>query len=330
MIRRLFTRVLLVCLLAMIAFAGWFAWFAYTPIPLPTAPFDFSIKHGSSLKNSARQISASGLPMSAWQFEWMARLLGKGRDLKAGNYQLTEAITPLDLLTKLRLGDALQSEITFIEGHTFAQMRKILAAHGGLKPDSAQLPDQAVLKLVGAKEPHPEGLFFPDTYVFSGGMSDVSLLKRAYQTMQTNLAKVWEKRAPDLPYATPYEALIMASIVEKETGKAEERPRIAAVFVNRLKHGMKLQTDPTVIYGLGDRFDGNIHKRDLTADTPYNTYTRAGLPPTPIAMPGLAAIEAALRPDTTNDLYFVAKGDGSHYFSKSLEEHNRAVAKYQR
>ena len=209
-------------------------------------------------------------------------------------------------------------------------MRKILAGYGGLKQDSAQLNDEAILKLVGAKETYPEGLFFPDTYVFSGGISDVALLKRAYLTMQNNLARAWEKRAPDLPYATPYEALIMASIVEKETGKAEERPRIAAVFINRLKRGMKLQTDPTVIYGLGDRFDGNIHKRDLTADTPYNTYTRPGLPPTPIAMPGLAAIEAALRPAAGDELYFVAKGDGWHYFSKSLEEHNRAVAKYQR
>jgi UPF0755 protein len=209
-------------------------------------------------------------------------------------------------------------------------MRKVLAGHAGLKQDTVKLSDKAILKQVGAHEAHPEGLFFPDTYKFSSGMSDLAILKQAYQAMHSMLSKQWEKRAPGLPYKTPYEALIMASIVEKETGKAEERSHIAGVFVNRLKRGMKLQTDPTVIYGIGEAFDGNIRKRDLSADTPYNTYTRVGLPPTPIAMPGLAAIEAALQPAATEDLYFVARRDGSHHFSKTLEEHNRAVAKYQK
>ena len=330
MIRWLFVLIVLLVLGTVAAFGGWLYWFTHTPISLPATPFEFSIKHGSSLRSTARQISASGLPLVAWQFELMARALRQDRDLKAGNYELTEPVTPLELLTKLRVGDALQSEITFIEGHTFSQMRRTLTAHGGLKQDSAGLGEEAILKLIGANESNPEGLFFPDTYVFSGGISDIAVLKRAYQSMQSHLAKAWDTRAPKLPYAKPYEALIMASIVEKETGKADERPRIAAVFVNRLKRGMKLQTDPTVIYGMGDRYTGNIHKRDLTTDTPYNTYTRGGLPPTPIAMPGMASIDATLRPAATDDLYFVAKGDGSHYFSKSLDEHNRAVDIYQR
>lgn len=313
-----------------IVVAAWFIAFVSTPVSPPSTPFKFSIKSGSSLKSVARQINTSGLPITPWQFELMARLFDKGRDLKAGNYQLDASISPLDLLEKLRRGDTLQNEITFIEGQTFVQMRKILAGNAGLKPDSALLSELAVMQLIGATETRAEGFFFPDTYGFTDGMSDTAILKRAYQTMQANLAKAWEKRPPGLPYESPYQALIMASIIEKETGKAEERPRIAAVFVNRLKSGMKLQTDPTIIYSMGARFDGNIRKRDLLADTPYNTYVRSGLPPTPIAMPGLASIEAALNPASTAELYFVAKGDGSHQFSHSLQEHNSAVAKYQK
>ncbi|MBA2690183.1 MAG: endolytic transglycosylase MltG [Burkholderiales bacterium] len=311
-------------------FTAWLIAFAYRPVSPPFTPFEFSIKHGSSLRNAAQQIRASGLIIPPWQFELMARLLGKERGLKAGNYELLAPVTPLDLLTKLRSGDAVQSEVSFIEGHTFAQLRKVLSDHAALKHDSTELSEQAILARIGAKETHPEGLFFPDTYMFTSGMSELSILKRAYQTMQANLSKAWKNRAPGLPYETPYQALIMASIVEKETGRGEERPHIAAVFINRLKLRMKLQTDPTVIYGMGLSFDGNIRKRDLIADTPYNTYTRVGLPPTPIAMPGLAAIESALHPAASNDLYFVAKGDGSHHFSASLEEHNRAVARYQK
>jgi len=330
MLRRLFVLLLAFTVIGLTVFAGWLVVFVHKSVTPPTIPFEISIEHGSTLKAAAREIAASGMPISAWQFELMARLLGRQRNIIAGTYEIDGPITPFRLLSKIRRGDATQSEITFIEGSTFAQIRKILASNPGIKQVAAGLTDNAVLKAIGAQETHPEGLFFPDTYIFSTGMSDVAILARAYRAMQSRIAKEWDNRATNLPYKTPYEALIMASIIEKETGKPEERPRIAGVFVNRLKRGMKLQTDPTVIYGMGAAYNGNIHKRDLTTDTLYNTYTRTGLPPTPIAMPGLGAIEAALRPALTEELYFVSKGDGSHYFSKSLEEHNRAVAKYQK
>jgi UPF0755 protein len=227
-------------------------------------------------------------------------------------------------------GDATQTGITFIEGWTFHQMREELNRHEDIQHIGMGLSDVDILRRIGATESFPEGLFFPDTYYFSSGMSDLDILKRAYQAMQQKLGQAWKTRASGLPYASPYQALIMASIVEKETGKTEERPLIAQVFLNRLKLGMRLQTDPTVIYGKGDSFDGNLRKQDLLADTPYNTYTRAGLPPTPIANPGMGAIEAALNPiEGAGYLYFVGKGDGSHSFSKTLAEHNRAVTRYQ-
>ncbi|CAG0964884.1 partial Endolytic murein transglycosylase, partial [Rhodocyclaceae bacterium] len=215
------------------------------------------------------------------------------------------------------------------EGRTFRQMRAILDAHPDLKHDTTSLTDQEILAKLGATEPHPEGLFFPDTYLFAKQSSDLDVLRRAYRAMQSRLASEWEGRSPSLPYRTPYEALIMASIVEKETGTGTDRPKVASVFVNRLRRGMLLQSDPTVIYGMGERFDGNIRKQDLTTDTAYNTYTRSGLPPTPIAMPGLASLQAALHPPATDLLYFVARGDGSSEFSRNLEDHNRAVARYQ-
>ena len=208
-------------------------------------------------------------------------------------------------------------------------MRAKLAKNDSVKTTIADLSDAEVMRVVGKGEKHAEGLFFPETFYFDRNTSDTVLLKRAYEIMQAKLAKAWANRASGLPYKNSYEALIMASIVEKETGKASERPMIAGVFLNRLRIGMRLQTDPTVIYGMGDNFDGNIRRKDLSADTIYNTYTRAGLPPTPIAMPGLASIEAALHPEKTKALYFVGKGDGSHAFSNSLVEHNHAVAKYQ-
>jgi UPF0755 protein len=233
-------------------------------------------------------------------------------------------------LGKLTRGDVTQDEIVFVEGKTFRQLRAVLDAHAALRHDTAGLKDQEILVLINASEKHPEGLLYPDTYLFAKGSSDLAILKRAYRAMQQRLAIEWQRRDPLVPYATPYEALIMASIVEKETGRAEDRPSVSAVFSNRLRLGMMLQTDPTVIYGVGERFDGNLRKRDLQFDTPYNTYTRPGLPPTPISMPGLASIQVTLRPPKSDKLYFVARGDGTSEFSRNLDEHNRAVAKYQR
>jgi len=236
----------------------------------------------------------------------------------------------LDLLRKLTRGDVTQAEIAFIEGWTFRQIRERLDAHPDVRHDTKGLSDAEVMRLIGAAQGVAEGLFFPDTYLFSKQGRDIEVLRRAYRSMQRHLAREWESRAAGLPYADAYQALIMASIVEKETGRDQDRPLVAAVFVNRLRQGMLLQTDPTVIYGIGEKFDGNLRKRDLLTDTPYNTYTRSGLPPTPIAMPGLASLLAALHPAASQAVYFVARGDGSSQFSRTLDEHNQAVNRYQR
>ncbi|MDP3483814.1 MAG: endolytic transglycosylase MltG [Sulfuricella sp.] len=310
--------------------AGWELYFANTPVHLPLSPYEFTLKHGSSLRTIARQFSAEGLIPEPWSFIVLAKTLGKEGEIKAGNYQLDREITPFQLLQKITKGDVSQSEIVFIEGWNFSQMRKALDEHPAIRHDTAGLSDRELLNRLGVQEENAEGLFFPDTYYFSNGMSDLSVLKRAYQIMGQRLSDAWRERSPNLPYSTPYEALIMASIVEKETGRSGERQMIAAVFINRLRIGMRLQTDPTVIYGLGETFDGNLHKRDLTTDNAYNTYTRAGLPPGPIAMPGWASIHAALHPAATSALYFVSRGDGTHQFSRSLAEHNQAVARYQK
>jgi UPF0755 protein len=310
--------------------AGWVLYFANTPVHLPQSPYEFTLKHGSSLRTIARQFSAEGLIPEPWSFIVLAKALGREGEIKAGNYQLDREINSFQLLQKITKGDVSQSEIVFIEGWTFSQMRKALDEHPAIRHDTAGLSDRELLNLLEMQEESAEGLFFPDTYYFSNGMSDLSMLKRANQIMGRRLADAWRERSPNLPYSTPYEALIMASIVEKETGQSEERPMIAAVFINRLRIGMRLQTDPTVIYGLGETFDGNLHKRDLTTDSAYNTYTRAGLPPGPIAMPGWASIHAALHPAATSVLYFVSRGDGTHQFSGNLAEHNQAVARYQK
>lgn len=264
------------------------------------------------------------------EFEVLARVLRRERAIKAGNYFFAQAPTPLELLEKLTRGDVLQAEIRLIEGWTFAQFRAELNASPDLRHDTKGLDDAEILKRLQVSETHPEGLFFPDTYLFAKGSSDLNVLRRAYRAQQRHLKAEWEARSPNVPYATPYEALIMASIVEKETGRPQERDMVAGVLVNRLRIGMRLQVDPTVIYGLGAAFDGNLKKAHLLEDGPYNTYTRAGLPPTPIAMPGVASLHAALQPAKTDALYYVSRGDGSSHFSKSIEEHNRAVSKYQR
>jgi UPF0755 protein len=323
-------RLLLVAIAIALLGMGWMAYYANTPLALPRVPAEFTLKHGSSLKSVARQLTEAGVLQQSWSFTLLVRVMGKASGIKAGNYQLEQSITPLQLVHKISRGDASMSEITFIEGWTFKQLRDALDRHPGVRHDTAGLGEPEILAKIGVNAATAEGLLFPDTYYFSSGMSDISLLQRAHQTMQTHLAKAWNEREAGLPYTDPYQALVMASIVERETGQAAERPLISAVFTNRLRIGMRLQTDPTVIYGMGEKFDGNLRKQDLATDTAYNTYTRAGLPPTPIAMPGLDAINAALRPAKTSALYFVAKGDGTHHFSSSLAEHNRAVARYQK
>lgn len=327
--RQLFKLSLLFAIVTLMG-ASWLWRFAGTPLTIETTPYVFVVKPGSTIRTVARQLVEEHVVGEPWSFMIMARLTGRAADLKAGNYQFASGITPFQLFDMITSGDVAQVGITFIEGWTFRQMREELNRHEDIQHFSMGLTDSEILQRIGADEKHPEGLFFPDTYYFSSGMTDLDILKRAYQAMQLKLASAWQKRSPELPYASPYGALIMASIVEKETGKSEERPMIARVFLDRLRIGMRLQTDPTVIYGLGEHFDGNLRKKDLLADTPYNTYARSGLPPTPIANPGLGAIEAALNPDPRRGyLYFVGKGDGSHAFSKTLDEHNRAVAKYQ-
>jgi peptidoglycan lytic transglycosylase G len=323
-------RVLLLVLCLTLLAAADLRWYALSPVKLRTDPADFSIKPGSSLRSATRQMIESGLQLNSWQFNLLGRVLGKASSIKAGSYQVGNGITPLALLYKLSAGEVTQAEIVFIEGWTFKQMRAALDADPEVRHDSAALSDAEIMARLGAPGRDPEGLFFPDTYLFGKGTSDLAILKRAYTAMQRQLQAAWQQRAPDLPYHDPYDALIMASVVEKETGKASDRALIAGVFVNRLRVGMMLQTDPSVIYGLGDKFDGRLHKKDLRADTPQNTYTRTGLPSTPIAMPSEASLVAALHPAKTKAFYFVARGDGSTEFSRTLAEHERAVAKYQR
>jgi UPF0755 protein len=293
-------------------------------------PVQFSLKHGSGLRSAARQLETVGAVASSWRFEMLARAVGLANRIQAGNYEISADITPYQLLVKVTSGDHRQDKLTIVEGWTFRQLRAAVDAHPALRHDLGSLREGDIAQRLGISSVSPEGLFFPDTYFFVNGTSDLAVLQRAHRMMQSQLNTVWQGRETGLPIESPYEALILGSIVEKETGQGSERSMIAAVFINRLRLGMKLQTDPTVIYGLGEGFDGNLRKRDLITDTPFNTYTRNGLPPTPIAMPGLGALNAALHPAKTKALYFVARGDGTSKFSESLAEHERAVTKYQR
>lgn len=320
---------LVLFIIGAIILCGWLGYYAISPLKLQPSSQEINIPSGSGLKSIANQLVAQGILKEPWRFILIAKLLQKEQYLQAGSYTLNKNISPYQLLLSLNHGKTTQGSITFIEGRTFEQMRQKLAINDAVKQSITGLSEPEILKLVGSPYSVAEGLFFPDTFYFDRNTTDIELLKISYNAMQSKLERAWQDREQGLPYKNSYEALIMASIIEKETGKASERPMIAGVFLNRLRIGMRLQTDPTVIYGMGIRFDGNIRKKDLSIDTPYNTYTRSGLPPTPIAMPGLAAIEAALHPANTKALYFVGKGDGSHVFSNSLDEHNRAVAKYQ-
>ncbi|MDP1637346.1 MAG: endolytic transglycosylase MltG [Candidatus Nitrotoga sp.] len=325
-IKRLFLIVLLLALLL----ASAIGYYVIRPLTFSTLPLEFSLNQGSSLKAAARQMQQAGVLPNDWMFVWLARMLGKSAQIQAGNYELETAVTMLELLAIVTDGQAAQSEFSIIEGWTFNQFRTALNTNPAIRHDSASLSEADILRQIGATEAYAEGQFFPDTYYFVKGTSDIALLKRAYKTMQMHLQKSWQERTPDLPLKSAYEALILASIVEKETGQASDRGMIAAVFINRLRKGMLLQTDPTVIYGLRDNFDGNLRKRDLLTDTLYNTYTRIGLPPSPIALPGLASIQATLHPAATDALYFVARGNGSSQFSNTLNEHNNAVNRYQK
>ncbi len=287
------------------------------------------MKQGSSLKAVARQLHDDEVLLEPYGFWVLGRALGKAASIQAGTYRLEKPLTAVEILDKLARGDVIFVEIAFIEGTTLRQWRELLRANPHVRQTLASRNATEVLADIGVTDRSAEGWLFPDTYRFAPGVSDAEILRKAHAAMKKRLAEAWAARDTKVNLTTPYEALILASIVEKETGAGAERPIIASVFLNRLRTGMRLQTDPTVIYGMGASFDGNIRRKDLSADTPWNTYTRDGLPPTPIAMPGAASLHATLHPAQTDYLYFVSKGDGTHQFSKSLEEHNRAVAKYQ-
>lgn len=310
--------------------AGALTWYATRPVALAAPTVEFTLTPGTAMKQVAQRVQASGIGVAPLALEWLARLTGKDRAIKSGSFEVAAGLTPWKLLLKLTGTDPDQGQLDFIEGWNFRQLRAALQALPDLDHDAAGLSDTEILARIGAAESHPEGLFLPNSYFFAERASELHVLQRAYRAMQVQLAAAWACRSPDLPVASAYEALILASIVEKESGRKEDRPLVASVFANRLRTGMRLQTDPAVIYGLGPDFDGNLRRRDLTADNPYNTYTRAGLPPTPIAMPGPEALRLALSPPATDYLYFVARGDGSSEFSRTLEEHNRAVARYQK
>ena len=328
MIKRI-KRWILLCTIVAMLLGVWLLYYAIAPLKLQPNSQEIVIQANSGLKSIANQLVEQGVLKEPWRFILMTKLLNKEQFLQAGNYTLNKNISPYHLMLSLNHGKTTQGSVTFIEGRTFAQMQAKLVINEAVKQTIAGLSEADVLKLVGSDMQVAEGLFFPDTYYFNRNTSDVTLLRRSFESMQSKLDKAWVNREANLPYRNSYQALIMASIIEKETGKASERPMIAGVFINRLRIGMRLQTDPTVIYGMGSQYKGNIRKKDLMTDTPYNTYTRDGLPPTPIAMPGLASIEAALHPAKTKALYFVGKGDGSHVFSNNLNEHNRAVVHYQ-
>ncbi len=319
-------------LAALLALGGGAAalWWIYRPLPMAQPSVDLSVEPGTLPREVAQAVADAGVDVSpTLLFAWF-RLSGQARDIKAGSYELERGITPHRLLQKLARGEETLRAVTLIEGWTFRQFRAALAKESDLKQDLKGLTDDAVMARIGRPGLSAEGRFFPDTYTFAKGSSDIAVLQRAQRAMDRQLAAAWALRTPRSVLRTPDDALVLASIVEKETGHGAERTAISAVFHNRLRIGMPLQTDPTVIYGLGTSFDGNLRRDDLRRDTPWNTYTRPGLPPTPIAMPGREALRAAVQPADSGALYFVSKGNGTSHFSTTLDEHNRAVNKYQR
>jgi len=321
-------------LLLLIAVAGAAAWLAFRwldrPLPLAAPTVALTVQAGQSPRQVAQAWADAGVQAPPWLlYEWF-RWSGQAQGIRAGSYEISRGATPRDLLDRMVKGLEVLESLRLPEGQTLREWRVLLAAAPHLAPDSAALDDAALMARLGSPGVAAEGRFFPDTYAYGRGSSDLVVLQRAHDAMRAHLDKAWAARDPDTPLRSADEALILASIVEKETGRDDERGLVAGVFVNRLRIGMPLQTDPTIIYGLGAAFDGNLRKRDLQTDGPYNTYLRAGLPPTPITMPGLASLEAAVNPTPTKALYFVARGDGSSAFSESLGEHNRAVDRFQR
>jgi UPF0755 protein len=327
---KLWRVVLALLLVAMAAAAGSAWWWLHRPLPVATDPVELSIEPGNTPREIAEAWVRAGVmtePLAL--YEWF-RWSGQARRIRAGSYEAPAGTTPIRLLEKMVRGDETLAVVRFNEGWTFRQIRAELARADALKATTAALSDDEIMRALGAPGVSPEGRFHPDTYAYSKGSTDLAVLKRAYRAMEQRLAAAWQERAPDTPLRNADEALTLASIVEKETGVSADRGLVAGVFINRLRIGMPLQTDPTIIFGLGTAFDGSLRKTDLQTDTPYNTYVRTGLPPTPISIPGKAALLAAVRPEPTRALYFVARGDGSSEFSETLSEHNRAVNRYQR
>ncbi len=329
----LLQRLLGISILAGSLGVGWlwtdYREFLQTPLRTPAEGLVYTLTAGASASSLGRELAQQGILSSSLYMRLFARQDDNALRLKVGEYRIPPGTTPQGLLSLLASGKVIQYPITLVEGWNFRQVREALEADSRIENTLVGLDDKAVMARMGRPDDQPEGLFLPDTYHFPKGLDDLRILRRAMQSMAEVLAAEWKQRDAGLPLETLYQALILASIVEKETGLAGERPHIAGVFLRRLRKGMLLQTDPTVIYGMGDAFDGNIRRTDLKRDTPYNTYTRAGLPPTPIAMPGRAAIHAVLHPADGTSLYFVARGDGGHVFSSTLKEHNKAVRKYQ-
>lgn len=303
--------------------------FADSPVNIQGQPRYFEISSGDTLKKVSRQLYQQGLINNPRYLVWMARFDGTANHIKIGEYQFSQGITPTQLLDKIVRGETIQYSATIIEGMTFRELLMLLAGNENLEHTLTGLDTKQIMSRLGYEGQHPEGRFLPDTYLFPRGTTDVQYLQRAWKAMEEVLKTEWAQREFGSPLKTEYEALILASIVEKETAVPEERSQIAGVFTRRLQKKMRLQTDPTVIYGMGEKYHGNIRRRDLKQNTPYNTYLIKGLPPTPIAMPGRDAIRAAINPAQGEELYFVAKGDGSHVFTANLRDHNNAVIKYQ-
>ena len=333
---KLLRRIALLGLALVLAGAAGGFWLAHTqrgamerPLRIGGEPFIYTVPSGASITRVARDLEAAGIVDSALRLVLQARWSGDAGRIKAGEYALEPGLTPNGLLDLLVEGVVVQHPFTIIEGWTFRELRRRIAESVVLAQTLEGLSDGEVMAKLGHPEMHPEGRFFPETYHFPSGATDLQLLSRAFDAMSDYLESAWARRDADLPLSSPDEALVLASIVEKETGAAEERARIAGVFVSRLRRGMRLETDPTVIYGLGDDFDGNLTKADLKRDTPYNTYTRKGLPPTPIAIASAAAIDAVAAPIEDGSLYFVSKGDGRHVFSSNYDDHRKAVRRYQ-